>query len=299
MRSQKKILEDKKDSMQLLHLVETFEEISASKIQKIREGILSSRQYYTRLTLLLEEVGDDLTPVSGGKSEAAVFLSANEGLYGAIVEQTFSLFLSESKDKKKIIVGKMGKSLMDNFSPNASYDYFDFPDDALDRDSFRPIAQKLLTFSKVAVYYGQFESIAVQHASSSVLSSDLISSFAKQAKKKGFAVNFLSFLPNIVSGALTPQEVSMQTTSNARFIYEPTISEISEKFQNEVFSSVFEDKVREGQLAKEGSRIMMLDQSLDKIKQNQDLLTREARKAKRITDGKKQRSRVVRIFTKK
>ena len=80
--------------------MEVYEEIAATKMQRIRKTVTASCDYFEGLAKLSEEVALDLDNAFEGKNKfAAVFLSANTGLYGDIVKKVFYTFVSDIKDK--------------------------------------------------------------------------------------------------------------------------------------------------------------------------------------------------------
>lgn len=265
MKPLKVIIEENKDTKELKNVIEVYEEIAASKMQKVRGEIMQSRDFYDGLGKLADEVGSDLQAVPvEAYQDAAVFVSANQGLYGDIIGKTFMPFLSFIKNNlvKIYVVGKIGEQMMRQYAPDFNFEVINISDETIEEEIFSKIMKQLLTYRKIFVFYGKFKNIAVQS-------------------------------PNLfrISGDLLPkneESYKILKEKQLNYLYEPSLNAISKFFSQEIISILMVQVLQEAQLAKFGSRMMFLDQSLDKVLKVIDYLDVEKRNARKKLADKKQ-----------
>jgi len=276
MKTYKEISADKKGTLELKGLIEIYEEIAAAKMQQIRSAILDSREYFDGLAKMSDEVGSDLdVGPDHKKRHAVVFLSADAGLFGDIIDKILVDFLSfvEKNKADVFIAGKLGVELMHSYAPRIKYQYFELSDDKINMEEFGEVVKKLLEYQKISVFYGKFVSIVIQNSSVSTMSGKSLEEFEKSEDEK-------------------EKEIKQR-----HYIYEPSLEAISEKFGNEILTSVFEQTVRESQLAKYASRLMHLDFALENVDERLKTIHSDRRRIKKRINGKKQTERVARLIS--
>lgn len=239
-------------------LVETYTEVAAARIQRLRNSVLRNRSFMEELDKIYEEIKysyqQELAKVlhsdpakiknvfvmkKNGKS-ALVFFSSNAGLYGDIIRKVFNYFtqwvkrISENSDI--IIVGRRGKLLFEESGINRDYVYFDFPDDSFDQANFNKLSEFLIPYDNVLAFYGLFESIGSQSA----------------------------MMASLNGTSLT---IKKQETEPIKYLFEPSIRDILIFFETEIFVSLLVQSIHESQLAKYASRMIYLDQATQTVKQ--------------------------------
>lgn len=272
METYKSLVRETKDIRELGGLLEVYEEVAATKMQKIRKEILSSREFYEGLTRLTDDVGSDITNViSKNSREAAVFVASNAGLYGDIVERTFQIFFEYIKNHKCdiYVIGKMGNRMMREYCRGLHWQSIDLPDDTVDEKMVQKIMTQLIAYNKVHIMYGKFKNIAIQ-------------------------------MPEIthMSGGIIPPintDLDAMTIKRLMYLYEPSLSGISQVFAREIFVSLFTEVVQESNLAKFGSRLMHLDKSLEHIHSRLSKLDIRRRKTRKKTIDRKQNAMISAI----
>uniref|UniRef100_A0A7C4TPN0 F0F1 ATP synthase subunit gamma n=1 Tax=candidate division WWE3 bacterium TaxID=2053526 RepID=A0A7C4TPN0_UNCKA len=252
--AEKKILEEIKDLMSIKTMVQTYEEIAASRMQKVKSSVLSNRDFlnslygiyqqvkhsYDEELKLLQKEGkkpnlSEVRPRNG--KTVAVFLSSNAGLYGDIIRKTFDLFKKsiQGKELDIIIVGKIGQNLFEGMrSSNQSYKYFELADTASTSEEFSGLISYVTEYSKVIVYHGQFQSIL------------------SQIPKEEF-----------MSGEVLQADSGVRQEYD--FIYEPSIEKVMSFFEIEIMASIFEQSLHESSLSKYASRMISLDRAVVNI----------------------------------
>lgn len=263
MRNIKTLQADSQTYTELKGLIEVYEEMAAAKMQKIRTEILTSRAFYEGLAKLSDEIGADFRNTSKKNNKAiAVFISANAGLYGDILEDMFRQFIEfvRSNPVEACVVGSWGADRMRLQAPEISYRYENIGDDTIDIETLSRLMGSLSSYGKIIVFYGKFNSIVNQSAASATISGEL--------------------LPQKDDKTLTQRQL--------HFLYEPSVPDISEVFTNEIMASLFEQSIRESQLAKQASRLMHLDTAMDRVDENIKTVYAEKKKATKRTMDKKQ-----------
>ena len=238
----------------LRSLVETYEEIAARRMQKVREEVLIARQFLDGLAGVFGEVraaqkGE--TRLSAGKSAlpnngrtVAVFISANAGLYGDIVERTLNKFLDyvAESGSEAVVVGKLGVKLVQQRRPQLLYNYFDLSDDMIEVKGLAMIMRYLLQFEKIVVFYGKFKSLLNQEVMADPVSGDQLYQEQETLRLR-----------------------SGQGERPIGYLFEPELPRVLQFFESQILTTIFEQTVHESQLAKFASRLLSLDRAVDNV----------------------------------
>jgi len=278
MLSKKQIKVETDGLVSLKNLVEVYEEVAATRMQKVRGAVLQSRQFLEGLlevfakikTAYVQEGGKGGSTRVRNNRTVAVFISANSRLYGDIVDRTFDMFAGYVRENSPdvVVLGKLGLSMMENQLPGALYNYYDFSDDKVDLESFGLIMRYLLQFEKILVFYGQFRTILSQVPVSTSVSGDAI----------------------LVEEEVLTGQGGKRLAS--KYIFEPSVREIASIFEGEILASLFEQTLHESQLAKYASRMLALDKSIDNIEKRLVSVKQESVKLRHKTMNRKQLSTV-------
>ncbi len=261
-------------------LAQAYEEVSVLKMQKVRTSVLTTREFLDGLSTVFVDVkrnyGNKIQKLIEKKKYSpqttfstrshngkvlSVFLSANSKFYGDIVKRIFDVFISDIQKKNSdiLIIGKMGKELMENSKYKKNYFYLDLPDSEVEMDNLQPIVDTLSQYEKVDVYYGRFSNM----------------------------VNQVPTMSN-VSG----QEIlDTQDTSKDKIVqyaFEPSMEMILDFFENQVFISLFKQTVNETELARLASRIRAMEEALGNIEKLEPRIKRESKIYQRAIQNKKQ-----------
>ncbi len=270
----KDIINETKEVMEFRGLIEVYEEIAAGKMRKVKKNIIISRDFYEGLGRLSIEVGSDFNSALEKEKpeEAIVFVSANAGLYGDIIEQTFKAFFDYIREHKGklFVVGKIGVHLMHQYAKSFDFEEMEFPDDKVENLPIADIIGKLINFRKITVFYGKFHNLVIQKPN--------VSTF---------------------SGSLFPQtvdELKLLAKKRMTYLYEPTVYSVSDLFTKEIASGILEQMLLESQLSKLASRVMHLDRAIDKTRENLQKLALKKRKAKKQMLEKKQNTTMAGII---
>lgn len=260
MNDTKSIKEDISELNTLQTVSRAYTEIAAVRVRKTRNSVLLNRGFVSALDDVFSDVRssyanevlklatnrkgqEKVTFLAHNGKTVAVFLSANTGLYGDIIEKTFELFLEEvKKDPSNIevaIVGKLGLSLFESAMPNQPKTFFDIPDTNITPSQIAQLIAHIVQYEEIRVYYPLFKSAITQTPSRYVISAETPISEIRSGKEQ-----------------------------KDKYLFEPSLKDILVFFEREIFASLMDQTVRESQLAKYAARIMTLDRSSESIKAN-------------------------------
>jgi len=289
--SKKSILNEYDGLLDLKALIDAYEEIAANQMQKVRSSVLQSREFMEGVTKIftkvrrsyekeitkLQKTGkkhiEEFSVLPRNNKTVAVFVAANSGLFGDIVERTFSMFVDYVNNNRgqdgtlvdPVIVGKLGLRMLNDRKISFLYNYFDFPDDHVDYDSISMMMRYLLQFEKIIVFHGQFRSLVYQEVvSTGVSGHELVASRAGEVKD---------------------EKVS--------YLFEPTLKDVLQTFEGQILSSIFAQAMHESQLAKFASRMFNLDRAMENIENRVKDLGVLSRRADHQIASRKQLGRIA------
>jgi len=243
------------DLSMLKTLTQAYQQIAANHIRKTRTTVVLNRDFITELLTLFQDVRvayraqllslmrkkrikhtDNLSLIRRNGKTTTVFIAANTGLYGSIVKKTVEMLTDylQKNDADVTILGRAGESIFKESNPKKKYMLFDFPDAGIDATKLSDLVSHLLKYEKVLVFYSQFQSIVSQNPTISTLDSSITLEEERQ------------------------QEIK-------KYLFEPSLEKIIVFFETEIFGLIFEQTLRESQLAKQASRMFALDQAIQNI----------------------------------
>lgn len=251
--SQKQIDQEINTLNILKNLSQAYSEIAAVRMQKTRDTVLSNRDFSDSIDEVFQAVlasyqheiariakqkggANKITFLSHNGRTVAVFLSANTGLYGDIVQRTMDYFLEDIKesDIEVTIIGRLGRTLFTQLFPNRQFTYFDLPDYNAQQSQIEEIIRHLVQYEAIHLYYGRFKSFIHQEPTRRDISA------------------------NVSVG-------NEQKDEYTKYIFEPDLKSILAFFETEIFASIFDQAVRESELAKLASRAYAMDQAEQNI----------------------------------
>lgn len=276
MQSIKNIVSDIKNTSEVRGLIEVYEEIAATRMQKIRSSVTAGSDYFEGLAKLSDEVALDLAGAFDNKRKlAAVFLSADTGLYGDIIDKIMVSFVNFVKQEKldAFVIGSLGKELLSSYAPEMKITVLPFQADkeSLQEEDLKNMMQILNPYTKIYIFHGKFESIARQDTLDSVISGPDISKYGLAGESE--------------------KEIAKKRFAN---LYEPSVDAVGEKFAHEISASVFDASIKENQLAKYAARLMHLDSAINTIDQRLAKLDSDAKRMRKKAEAKKQIERTAR-----
>lgn len=266
-----------------------FSQISSTRMKRIRQEVLSSRDFQFSIYEIFKEVlasyasemknqggfsllgrkpkNDKITFLSHNGKTVALFISANTGLYGDIVNRTFSLFSKDIKnsDVEVTIIGKLGLSLFQEKFHGVPYTYFDLADYGKDPKNLIEIIKHIVQYERVQIYYGKYENVVRQTPAKYDISAEVP-----------------------IEG-----EVGKEVD---KYIFEPTLPQILAFFESELFTTLFDHAVYESQLAKFASRMIAMDLASQRIEEKILKTILVSQRAAHSSLNRKQQNSLVGIY---
>jgi F0F1-type ATP synthase gamma subunit len=140
--------------------------------------------------------------------------------------------------------------------PDKTYTLFELPDYGIDEAKLAEVVKHLVQYEEIRVYYGKYQSVVTQ-------------------KPTTFS---------ITAGTPIREDVKEPSVS---YIFEPTVEKILMFFETQIFASLFDQSLRESQLAKLASRILAMDRAAENIKKRlSDLRIEGLKSAHRVANRK-------------
>ena len=245
-----------KEVSSLRTLVEIYGEIASVRMIKIRDFVLKNREFLAAISSIFHDAleayakklsdlvrlgkikkGGKVTFLAHNGKTVAVFISANTGFYGDIVQRTFRKFIEDVRKNnyEVTIVGRLGRTLFVEEEPKRPYTFFDLPDYGVDESKLSEVIKHLVQYEEIRAYHGKYQSVVTQ-------------------KPETYT---------ITAGTPIQEDVKEPLVN---YIFEPTVEKILSFFETEIFASLFDQSIRESQLAKFASRILAMDRASENIR---------------------------------
>jgi F-type H+-transporting ATPase subunit gamma len=275
------------DTMKAMgEFISAYEEIAANNMRRVRDAVIKRRGFLEELTKLYNDIKtsykmevERLTASKKGKGSigsqfsllkknnktVCVLFSTNASFYGDIVPRTYALF-KDSRAKSHadvVIIGRAGRRIFEQYNPGAEYTYFDYPDTKMDPVLLKPIILHIAAYERVVIFHTQFQTLVNQMPMEFVISESKVD--------------------------VPENEV------NTKYIFEPSLEEIIEYFEKEIFGAIFEQSMHESQLSKLASRMVTLDTAVGNIKKRTGELNLQKRLLEHQVKNKQQANEMSRI----
>ncbi len=279
------VKQDQEQTQELRGLVSVYQELAASKMQLVRKEITVAQAFYDGLRTLLEEVGADSDTSTDDSQPALIWISSNSGLFGDITERTRDLFLtqlqmlqtsarsqaaSKSRQPAVWVMGKVGIQFMFQWRPDQPFTAIELQDETLIPTQLDELVPNLGQYSQVIVVHSLFHNLVRQEPVAEVLSSTHYQA----------------------AGPLN----SLKQHKRRAFLYEPSFEAVAEVFSREIAESVLGQMLAQSRLSKYASRMMHLDQAVEKIDASLTQLHLAERKIRHRRAEQKQQGRVTRAI---
>lgn len=272
-------------------LVQTYEEIAATRMRKVKNTVLQNRTFLSDLNniygyietnykndVLKINIKKKLQLSNKLKGKVHIFLSANTGLYGEIMRNTFSLFDKETSKSHDnlVIIGRVGKKLYDEKHSDGKYQYFDFTDGVINQNTIKDILSYCMQYEEITVYHGLFISILSQKPVATKVTGDAAAVLADKS------IN---------------DQLSKTSHIPSEDIFEPTLIDIVDFFERQILSALFEQSMYESNLSKFAARMLSLDLASSRITTNLKNTNFKLQKSQHNTLNRKQLDLMVSVMT--
>lgn len=245
-----------------------YQEISQREMNKIREMTLKNREFIEKLieiyselkrASLLEEEEErkEKREKKEKKERVVVFLSANARFYGGLVLEILKKVLDFLKENRAdlVVIGKVGKNLIEKLEPNLKFFYFDLDDENPEKEEIEKIVEFLRNYQDLYFFHGKFKTILTQQISQT-----------------------------LISGTMPEKEVKKQSA----FLFEPSKEEVLNFFEGELMKAFFTQIFLEHRLSRHATRMVAMYRAKEKAKKRREELKKLERRLKWHLFEKKQ-----------
>jgi len=274
-------------TLRSLHTVaQVYQETSIAKIQEVRAGVLTTRDYLSGLSRIYSElqssksaeiekiIKSNRKPKEEPKEQSSkiqktlfILISANAKLYGEIVKDVYKLFIDALKKEPEadvMIVGRLGERLFKEDGITKQHIFIEIPDSNLEPKDLEPIIFNIVKYQNVVVFHGKFLNLVTQQASKANITGEVVAEEGKTDKNQ---------------------------TKN-QFIFEPNLEKLINFFETQIFVTLFRQTVHESELARYASRVNAMEESLQFIKKRQRVLNDAKKRMNRSLQQKRQLERL-------
>ncbi len=278
-------------------LAQAYEEVAVMQMQKIRSSVLNSRRFYEEISKVYFEVklayvaeilklrqqkrkslkGKEnskslytfSTLTKNGK-EVAVLLMPNERLSGNVGQLVFKEFIDYIEDFKEtdiVVIGGLAKSYFDayNYTPKGTkrnYEYFEMPKNTAPQD-LKTIIDFIIKYEDVNLFHGKFINLVKQEATKSNITGEF------------------------------DYEGDKSKLEQRHYLFEPSLVDVLNFFEIQIFVYLLMQAFSESQLAKLGSRINAMELSTKNAEDLVEKLLMEKRVIDKSIANKKQLQRIA------
>ncbi len=284
MKQKKDLIYELMFTTDLKSLVGVYEQLSAMRLQAIRDRVLQTRNFSTNVSSVVSDIRmsyrkqlEDLQQQGKlkqlvnlylsqkSKKWSSVLVSPNQRLTGQIVPRMFQLFLQDIKSISSdiVIIGKVGRDIYEQMGLKRQYTYFDLPQEHPAIDDLKPLIIHLLQYSKVDIYHSKFNSLVSQEVVKSDITGEKLL-FSSESGKDPDA-------------------------SSRKFLFEPKIREILIFLEAQLLALFLKQAIHESDLANLGSRVTSLESATTHIDKVISKLEYQKRVQTRVIRNRKQR----------
>lgn len=241
MQTEKVIKNEIQTVQQVKNMLTSLQELYVNRMQKVKDSILLSRDYYEGLFFILAEVlhekemhftSDPHTGISQNK-QLVILFSGSKKFAGSVNRTVFNDFQKYIRENKCeiIIIGKIGRDLLAQHDIKNPYDYFDWAEDSNKTETIRTIAKIITQYSIVKLFFAQYINLTYQ---------------------KSLQVNLYEGLKD---------EIMKKHVIKSRYIYEPDKTKVTSFFETRVLEAYLYHTLQELYLALIGSRVYRMEES--------------------------------------
>lgn len=267
MQSKQNLKREMQETVELSGLVNVYQEIAATKIRTVKRGVEDSRNYWESLHTAMLEVGADLTVEGESKGTAIIWLAAEQGLYGGVIQSTRRSLLTainENPSATIYIAGNRGQQLFREWWPKKPYETLSLPDEDFMKTELAQLVASLPQFTELVVIYGKM-------------------------------VNLLTQEPLVkrwhpVGAGQSSRELSAK---QRKYLYEPETEVVSQFLGTQVTTGILTQLAQENKLAKLAARVMSLEDTMTQVEKNMLGMGRQMRRIKSRENDKKQQARIT------
>lgn len=228
------------ESQSLKIIAQSYSEIAAVKLQKIRSDIERNRVFFQEVSAVfrmvkLAAVKRNIQPKAKRKGTVSILVTSNHRFYGDLENQLTRFFVVNTTKfaTDRVIIGKTALEFLRTIRYSHSYQAMVFGEDLPQFTELNQLISKLINYQQVLVYYPRMQSVLVQ-------------------------------TPHVVDVLQRPPEHYLSTTGRTfKYIFEPEIGQMLHFFDTQIATLLFEHTFLEAELARTAARLISMEQAQD------------------------------------
>lgn len=248
------------------NMLTSLQELYVNRMQKVRNSIVLSREYYEGLFAILTEVMHEKEmrfkashqQDGAEQKQLVIVLSGSRKFAGAVNNEVFNAFREYIKSNicDVIVVGKIGHDLMSQHNISHPFTYYDWNEEIHKDEVISTIAHTLTQYPVVKLFCAQYLNLISQ---------------------KAHEVDIYEGLE---------QSASHRKIEKNMYIYEPDKTRVTNFFETRVLEAYLYHTFQELYLALMGSRVFRVEESstnanrLIKVLEHLEVASRKKKKNK-------------------
>jgi|SRR3989344_1187837 len=231
----KKLLDQDND---LKTIAESYTEISAAKMQRIRAGIEKNRLFFDEISLLYETLKRSASTRNihlqpKPRQNLSILITSNYPFYGQIEKPVVDLFI-KAENTNLMVIGKTAVEYIKTTHPNIKFETLFLAKDLPNNQEFGKLREIIRSYNFIFVYF-----------------SKMITSFNQK--------------PQILN--LSQIIKKYNNIAKIDYIFEPDIYQMMQFFDSEILLSLIVQSFLEAELSRTAGRLIAMDEASNRSDQ--------------------------------
>lgn len=225
------------DSESLKMVAQSYTEISALKLEKIRAGIEKNRSFFQEITEVYHVVNIEAAKrkiqIMPKKGTVSILITSNHHFYGGLERDLVKFFISNTIKftTDKIVIGSTAQEFLRSFNYAQNFQQVILKNDLPTAEEIRSLVSKIINYEQIMIYYSRMQSVLTQE-------------------------------PHVVDLVQKPHEYYLKIKApKINYIFEPELEIILKFFENQVILLLIEQTFLESELARAAARLTSMDQA--------------------------------------
>lgn len=256
MQNIRQIYQTIEEDQSLKLVAQTYTEIAAIKLQKIRSGIERNRNFSSEIAQIYHNIRlvaqqRKIPPRHQKKGTVSLILTSNHRFYGSLEARLIRFFMVQSSKYRtdRIVIGRAALDYFHSIHYFPPFKSFILKEDLPKTEEIAPLSSIINQYEKVIVYYSSFKSVMSQN-------------------------------PRIID--ITQSSTPSFPKIDFDYIFEPELADMLDFFETQINILLLEQSFLESELARTAARLISMDQaegSADKLIVEQKKLLASAKRS--------------------
>lgn len=256
------------EGIALKEVAQTFTEIAAIRLKRIRSGIENNRNFVNNISGLFHTVKSVAVKrknisetaqkvIHKNAQTISLLITSNYRFYGDINKQLLEEFMLSTGNLAtgRIVVGKVGVEYLKASNYPHPYDAVLLKTDMPQEEEVASLVAKIKDYQQVLVFHSRFKTALTQLPAIS----DITQTAQKTTNLGEATTSSGSFVPGLKS-LLNPSNILLDQAP-LDFILEPEIEKMLTFFDNQIITLLLEATFLEAELSRTASRLISMDQA--------------------------------------